>query len=356
MSVENGIDTIVRLQPSVVAGPLRFRLSFDSWSLRRVRRDLLEPLESSLGATLGQTRNGVPGAFEGCRFDMNNGDFALFAWRTDEGKPHVAYWLGNTKTPEALWRTDKVGFETAPTELVQWAHRELLADLYEQDPWLEAYQHLSWFFLPVFHSKDGRDSTRAFFQEHAAGFPDAGHDEALRFYNDFLRTGVLDSNRETMAGKVGTSSQIDLVRMSAAMSEFTVAKLLHESGYAFVPEIELDSGYALDFRVDLANADPVLVEVTRPRPPTRRVVDTPTAALKQTAAAKTDNQLDAHPNALLLVDCSSFRDDEWNAIKGEQPRVAHNPAIVFRARPNGSVEGYAVGTPPIDLGGSIRWV
>lgn len=287
---------------------------------------------------------------------MDNGDFALFAWRTDAGKPHVAYWLGNTKTPEVLWRTDKIGFETVPDALVRWAHRELLADLHEQDPWLADYGHLSWFFLPVFHSKDGRNSTRAFFRDHAAGFPDAGCEETLRFYENFLSTGILDSDRETMAGKVGTSSEVDLVRMSAAMSEFTAAKLLYESGHAFVPEVELDSGHALDFGVERANTETVLVEVTRPRPPTRRVADTPAAALKQTAAAKTDDQLDAHPDALLLVDCSSFRDDEWNAIKGEQPRVPHTPAIVFRARPNGSVEGYAVGEPPIDLGGSIRWV
>lgn len=339
-----------------MAGPLRFRLSDESWSLNRIQRDLLAPLESSFGATV-RRRDAVPGEFEGCRFDMDNGDFALFAWRTESGKPHVAYWLGNTKTPEALWHTNKVGLGAAPDTLVRWAHRELLADLREQDPWLADYRHLSWFFLPVFHSKDGRDSTRAFFRDHAAGFPDAGRDEALRFYEDFLHTGVLDPHRETMAGKIGTSAQVDLVRMSAAMSEFTVAKLLYESGHAFVPEVELDSGHALDFRVERnATAEPVLLEVTRPRPPTRRVVDTPAAALKQTAAAKTDDQLDAHPSALLLVDCSSFRDDEWNAITAEQPRVSHTPAIVFRARPNGSVEGYTVGEPPIDLDGSIRWV
>jgi len=41
----------------------------------------------------------------------------------------------------------------------------------EEDPWLAAYDHLAWFFLPVFFSKDGRESTRNFFREHAAGFP-----------------------------------------------------------------------------------------------------------------------------------------------------------------------------------------
>lgn len=303
-----------------------------------------------------RTTSGVPGEFEGKRFDMDNGDFALFAWRTCAGQPHVGYWLGNTQTPESLWRTDKVGFEAAPNALVRWTQRELLADLRQQDPWLAEYRHLSWFFLPVFHSKDGRHSTRSFFRDHAAGFPDAGREEALRFYDEFLHTGVLDPHRETMAGKLGTSPQVDLVRMSAAMSEFTAAKLLHESGYSFVPEVELDSGYALDFRVDRERGSDVLVEVTRPRSPSRRTADTPAAALKQTAGAKTDDQLDAHPNALLLVDCSSFRDDEWNAVKGEQPSISHAPAVVFRARPNGSVEGYTVGNPPLDLDGSIHWV
>lgn len=284
---------------------------------------------------------------------MDNGDFALFAWRTASGAPHVGYWLGNTETPQALWHTDKVGFGAAPSSLSRWVHDELLSDLREQEPWLAEYRHLSWFFLPVFHSKDGRESTRAFFRDHAAGFPDATRDVALAFYEEILHTGILDQYRETMAGKVGTSTQVDLVRMSAAMSEFTAAKLLDTSGHTFVPEVELDSGYALDFRVPDAD---VLLEVTRPRPPTRRTVDTPVGALKQTAGAKTDDQLAAHPDAVLFVDCSSFRDDQWNAVKGEQPRLAHTPAVVFRARPNGSIEGYAVGELPLDLDRSLLWV
>jgi hypothetical protein len=321
----------------------------------RIQRDLFAALDSSLGATMSTVPT-VPGEFEGRRFDMDNGDFALFAWRTCTGQPHVGYWLGNTETPESLWRTDKVGFDAAPDSVVRWTQRELLADLREQDPWLAEYRYLSWFFLSVFHSKDGRHSTRSFFRDHAAGFPDARSEEALHFYDEFLRKGVLDSHRETMAGKLGTSPQVDLVRMSAAMSEFTAAKLIYESEYRFVPEVELDSGYALDFRVDRTQDSDVLVEVTRPRSPSRRVADTPAAALKQTAGAKTDDQLASHPDALLLVDCSSFRDDEWNAVKGEQPRVPHAPAVIFRARPNGSVEGYTVGNPPLNLDRAIRWV
>ncbi|RRJ31295.1 DUF5784 family protein [Halocatena pleomorpha] len=334
-----------------MAGPLRFRVSTSSWSIDRVRRELLAPLDSTFGATL--SRSSVPEAFEGCRIDMDNGDFALFAWRTAPGAPHIGYWLGNTETPETLWKTDKVGFETVPNGLSRWAHDELLSDLHDQEPWLVDYPHLSWFFLPVFHSKDGRESTRAFFRDHAAGFPDAGRDMALNFYEEILHTGVLDQYRQTMAGKIGTSTHVDLVRMSAAMSEFTAAKLLDASGHTFIPEIQLDSGYALDFRVP---DEDVLVEVTRPRPPTRRTIDTPIGALEQTARNKTDDQLDAHPDAVLLVDCSSFRDDQWNAITGEQPRLPHTPSVVFRARPNGSIEGYAVGELPLGLDHSLVWV
>lgn len=346
-----GSRTCVKVKAYTVAGPLRFRVSWESWSVDRVKRDLLRPLDSTVGATIGQPNREVPGEFSGKRFEMANGDIALFAWRTNDDAPHVGYWLGNTSTPKVLWRTDKIGFEAAPGAIGRWAQRELLSDLREQDPWLAEFGHLSWFFLPVFHSKDGRESTRTFFREHAAGFPDAESEQALRFYEEFLHTGALDSYRETMAGKLGTSSVVDRVRMSSAMSEITAAKLLFESGYEFVPEIELDSGYALDFRVG-----ETLVEVTRPRPPTRRSVDSPIGALKQTAGTKTDGQLDAHPDALLLVDCSSFRDEEWNAIRGEHPSVPHTPSIVFRARPNGSVEGYTIGEPPLELGGAISWL
>ncbi|WP_330630367.1 DUF5784 family protein [Halocatena halophila] len=334
-----------------MAGPLRFRMANDSWSRDRVRRELLAPLDDSFGATMSDCV--VPGGFEGCRIDMGNGDIALFCWRTEPGTPHVAYWLGNTVTPEPLWRTEKVGFEGAPDPLVEWATELLLEELYEQSPWLESYEHLSWFFLPVLLSKDGRESTRSFFSDHAAGFPDAEQSAALSFYDGILETGILDPYRETMAGKVGTSSHVDLVRMSAAMSEFTVAKLLNDAEYAFVPEVELDSGYALDFRVPTANT---LVEVTRPLRPEDRSVDTPIGALKQTAGAKTDDQLAAHPDALLFVDCSSFRDDEWNTIRAERPAVSHQPAVIFRARPNGAIEGYPVGELPLNLDRALLWL
>jgi hypothetical protein len=297
---------------------------------------------------------------------MDNDDVALFAWHAEDGQRPAAYWLGNTETPEPLWRTDKVGWDAAPYGVARWAQRELLADLAEQDPWLASYRHVAWYFLPVFFSKDGRESTRSFFRDHAAGFPDADRDRAISFYESLFETGLLDPYRETMAGKLGTSPHVDLVRMGAAMAEFHAAKLLAESDNEFVPEIELDSGYALDFvvgdgvrsvpRHDLPRTDDTLVEVTRPGPPSGRAASTPIAALRATANAKTDNQLDAHPNALLLVDCSSFRDDQWNTIRAERPPVAHAPAVVYRVRPNGSVEAYRHGDPTVDLGGAVRWL
>lgn len=349
-----------------MAGPLRFRRSTEAWSERRVRRALLSPLDDRFGATLGTARAPPPDRFSGVRIDMDNGDFALFAWYTEEGERPDAYWLGNTETPEVLWRTEKVGWDEAPYGIARWAQRELLADLAEQDPWLAEYRHLAWYFLPVFFSKDGRESTRSFFRDHAAGFPDADRDRVLRFYESLFASGLLDADREVMAGKLGTSPQVDVTRMGAAMAEFHAAKLLAESGVEFVPEIDLASGHALDFvvgdgvrtvpRDDLPRPSDTLVEVTRPRPPSHRVADTPIAALRSTANAKTDDQLDAHPGALLLVDCSSFRDDQWNTIRAEKPPLAHSPAVVYRMRPNGSVEAYRYGDPPVDLGGAVRWV
>jgi len=306
---------------------------------------LLGPLNANLGASLGDAWFRAPG-YETRRFDVDNGDFALFAWRDDE-----AYWMGNTETPRTLWRTEKYGFDEVPYPVARWAQRELLAQLREEDPWLADYRHLAWFYLPVFHSKDGRESTRSFFRDHAAGFPDADRGTALSFFERALHTGALDPYRETMAGKLGTSTGVDVVRMSAAMAEVIAAKLLYDAGYGVEPEAELDSGYALDFVVDGH-----LIEVTRPGPPTRRQAGTPVAAIRSTADAKTDGQLDAHPGACLFVDCSSFRDDEWRALRGDRPAVPHRPAVVYRARPDGRVEGYRHGAPPVDLSGAIEWI
>lgn len=282
---------------------------------------------------------------------MQNGDLALFARNGEE-----AYWMGNTETPSALWKTDKFGWQNVPYHVARWSQRELLATLHEVDPWLEDYPYLSWFFLPVFMSKDGRESTRAFFREHAAGFPDAGRRESTQFFEEFLETGVLDEYRHVMAGKLGTSDHVDRVRMSAAMGEFVAAKILTDAGYEVTPEIEVTTGHSLDYRAEDEGTNR-LVEVTRPQPPGNRVAAGPVAAVRDTAETKTDGQLAEHGGgAVLFVDCSSFREDAWAAVRGERPDLRHRPAVVYRARPDGRVEGYRKGSVPLELGDAIEFV
>jgi hypothetical protein len=329
-----------------VAGPLRFRHATDTWTLDRVRSALYRPLDGKFGADLEGPWFSLPGGYDARRLEMDNGDLALFAWQRDGAG---AWWLGNTETPEVLWRTEKYTFDEAPQPVARWAERELLATLEIEDPWLAAYDHLSWYFLPVFLSKDGRESTRRFFREDAAGFPDATRDAGLDFYEDFLSTGVLDDYRYTMATKLGTSEGYDLTRMRATMGEFDAAKLLFDAGHAFVPEIDLDSGHALDFRVD----GHTLVEVTRPQPPGDRRAGTPAAAIRETVDGKTSDQLRAHEGAVLLVDCTSFRDEEWNAVRGERPAVGYEPTVVYRYRPDGTLAGYARGSVPLEVDGLL---
>jgi hypothetical protein len=334
-----------------VAKPLRFRRSPESWGPDRVQRLLLDDLDANLGAESVSPYYKIAGDWQTRRFHMDNGDVALFAWNDDE-----AYWLGNTETPQTLWRTDKYGWEAVPYQVARWAQRELLGDLRQEAPWLDDYPYLRWFFLPVLLSKDGRDTTRTFFRDHAAGFPDADRDEGLSFYEAFLSTGVLDEYREVMAGKLGTSEQLDLVRMRSAMAEFTAAKILHDAGYDITPEIEVGTGHSLDFRAT-RNGEGTLVEVTRPLPPADRAANSPIAAIRDTAETKTSGQLSEHGGGVVLfVDCSSFHDDQWAAIKGERPEVRHRPAVVFRARPDGHIEGYAKGSVPLDLADAIDWV
>ncbi|SDL93045.1 hypothetical protein SAMN04487949_0214 [Halogranum gelatinilyticum] len=335
-----------------MARPLRFRHAPGRWTVGRVRNDVFQPLDGNLGAEMTAPWFRSPDGYDARRFEMDNGDIALFAWNDDE-----AYWLGNTETPSSLWRTEKYGFSEVPYPIARWAERELLAQLHEESPWLEPYPHVSWFFLPVFLSKDGRHTTREFFHDHAAGFPDATRDEALDFYERFLHTGALDEYRELMAGKLGTSERIDLVRMAASMGEFNVAKVLHDAGYDLTPEIEVTTGHSLDYRADRNGDGGTLVEVTRPLPPNKRSANTPVAAVRDTAETKTNGQLEHHAGGVtLFVDCSSFPDDDWFAVRGEQPEVRHRPAVVFRARPDGHIEGYSKGSVPLDLDGGLEWV
>ncbi len=331
-----------------MAGPLRFRRDSGTWTRERIRTQLLAPLERSFGATLQDPWFSVgDDRYESVRFEMQNGDFALFCFGPDR-----AYWLGNTETPEVLWRTDKETFAQAPYAVTRWAQRELTARLEVTDPWLAEFEYVSWFFLPVFFSKDGRQTTRRFFDEDAAGFPDATREAGLEFYESLLRTGTLDEHRYTMASKLGTSPGFDLTRMRATMSEFTVAKLFADAGLAFEPEVEQTSGHALDFAVEGH-----LVEVTRPEPPARRSrADHPVAAVRETGRAKRTDQLAEHPDAVLFVDCTSFSDAEWATVAGERPGVGHEPTVVFRARPAGRIEAYRYGRLPFDLDAGVEFV
>ena len=333
-----------------VARPLRFRRSPERWSEARVREAILRPLDRNLGAEAVAPEHDPTAGYTGHRFEMDNGDLALFARGDGE-----ALWMGNTETPASLWETDKYGWTEVSYPVARWAQRELLSTLTEKAPWLEPYPHLTWFFLPVLMSKDGRETTRRFLSEHAAGFPDAGRDAALDYYESFLHTGALDPYRETMAGKLGTSDRLDLTRMRAAMAEFTAARLLVHSGYDVVPEIEVATGHALDFRATRDGDGGTLVEVTRPQPPASRAAGTPVAALRETVAGKADGQLREHDGVVLFVDCSSFPEDTWCTLSDRRPDVRHRPAVVYRTRPDGTAEGYRDGSVPLDLP-AIEWV
>jgi len=333
-----------------VAQPLRFRFSPEEWDEKRVRQQLLQPLRANIGARSVRPRFDISGPWQTYRFEMTNDDLALFA-----SGPEGSYWLGNTETPEALWRTNKHDWDDVPYPVVRWAQRELLATLHEEDPWLEAYPYLSWFFLPVFMSKDGRESTRAFFREHAAGFPNIDWQTATKFVDELLASGVMDEYRYLMAGKLGTSKQVDHARMDAAMGEFIAAKILADAGYEITPEIEVTTGHSLDFRASNGN-DSALVEVTRPVNPNKRSAGSAVAAVRDTASTKTSGQLSAHGGgAILFVDCSSFDDQQWQAVIEQKPAVGHRPAVVYRVRPTGETSAYREGTVPLDLAGGLSF-
>ena len=329
---------------SNVASPLRFRYDPNAWSDARVREKLLRPLDRNLGAVAVSPEVPTPSGWRCHRFDMDNGDVALFARGDGE-----AHWIGNTETPAALWETSKVDLASAPFAVVRWAERELTTILHEQSPWLADFPYLSWFFLPVFMSKDGRHSTRSFFRDHAAGFPDTPWKAAAQYFEEFLRTGVLDEYRELMAGKLGTSASVDDTRMSAAMGEFIAAKLLVDAGFELTPESEVSTGHFLDFKVTDGDTT-VLVEVTRPVPPRGRAAGSAGQAIRETVSSKTDGQLARHGGgAILFVDCSNFSEQAWRAVLEERPSLPHRPAVVYRARVDARPEGYTAGTVPLDL-------
>ncbi|MFB6138383.1 MAG: DUF5784 family protein [Halobacteriaceae archaeon] len=356
-----------------MARPLRFRYSPHAWHERTVREALYDDLDANLGATMRDPWYRAPEGYDAVRFEMDNGDVALFCYRpgtagddpddggeTAEGTPVApeggAFWIGNTETPSALWRTEKFALAAVPDAVADWAERELLAQLYEEAPWLEAYPTLAAFFLPVLLSKDGRETTREYFREHAAGFPDADREPALRFYEELIERGVFDGEREVMAAKLGTSPQLDRTRMDATMAEFTVARLLDDAGHAVTPEVEVTTGHSIDYRAGDGEGA-TLVEVTRPLPPERRSASTAPAALRDTAKNKASGQLAEHRGGVtLFVDCTGFSDEQWAAVAEATPEVPHRPAVVFRARPEGRVEGYRVGSVPLDLDGAVTWI
>ncbi|MFB6156229.1 MAG: DUF5784 family protein [Haloferacaceae archaeon] len=324
-----------------MARPLRFRYAPGRWDARRVREEVRDPLDANLGTESRGPWYRPPDGYEARRFDVDNGDTALLCWNDD-----AAYWMGNTETPPSLWRTDKRGFDEVPPAVAEWAERELLAELLDDEPWLEPFPTVARFFLPVLCSKDGRESTRTFLRDHAAGFPDADRDEGLAFYEAFLSRGVLDDHREVMAGKLGTSEGLDLSRMRAAMGEFNAAKVLADAGHDLTPEAPVDGGYSLDYRT----GDGTLVEVTRPMPPARRQAGSAVGAVRETAASKLDGQLAGREGEVtLFVDCTSFLDDDWRRVSGECASLGHRPAVVFRARPNARIEGYLVGDPSLGV-------
>lgn len=326
-----------------MASLLRFRHSTKGWTLDTIEQQIYRPLDDNLGAEMGDPWFRPPEGYSARRFDMDNGDLALFAWTDQE-----AYWIGNTETPESLWRTDKRGFDEVPYEIRRWAERELLAHLQEASPWLEDYPHLSWYFLPVFLSKDGRETSKRFFADHGGGFPEGG-DEGIAFYEEVLSSGELDEYRHVMAGKLGTSKTLNLIRMTAAMAEFNAAYLLTASGYEIEPEAEVSTGHSIDFRATGPDGTH-LIEVTRPAPPHRRSANSAVDALRRTAATKVNGQLDAHGGGVvLLVDCSSFTDEEWADLREARPDVGHKPAMVYRLRPDGTAEGYTKGSLPLDI-------
>ena len=146
--------------------------------------------------------------------------------------------------------------------------------------------------------------------------------------------------------------------MSAAIAEFTGARILTGAGYDVTPEIEVTTGHSLDFRAtDPDTGDGYLVEVTRPQPTAGRSANDPVAAVRDTAETKTSGQLAAHAGGVtLFVDCSSFPADEWAAVRRAEPAVRHKPAVVYRAEPDGAIEGYRKGSVPLELSGVVDGV
>jgi len=130
----------------------------------------------------------------------------------------------------------------------------------------------------------------------------------------------LDDYRETMAGKLGTSTSLDLVRMSAAIAEFTAARILTEAGYEVTPEIEVTTGHSLDFFGPRIRTPPGPPRWSRSRarnPSLDALRATPRRSVRdRRGRRRRRGQLEAHGGGVtLFVDCTSFPADDWAAVR-----------------------------------------
>ncbi len=330
-----------------MASPLRFRVSHETWHRERFENEVVNPLDNKFGVEVTETSE--PEEFEAYRLRMGNGDTALFAWNG------TGYWVGNTETPKALWQTEKQSFEEVDDGLGEWAQREFYRVLKDEAPWLTEYTRLAWFFLPVFMSKNGSEATREFFQR-GAGFPDASAEEAMEFYETVLESGVFEESRYEMASKLGTGENVDEVRMAAAMGEFNAAGVLDDAGYRLEPEPAVSNGHKLDYEAFGEGAeDGVYVEVTRPVPPEDRAADSPLRAVRETASRKSEGQL-KEDDGLLMVDCTSFGEEDWRTLAENRPSVGHTPSLFYRTTPDGESEAFLEGVTGLRLSGGVNWV
>jgi len=159
--------------------------------------------------------------------------------------------------------------------------------------------------------------------------------------SSLLRWGVhRDDYRETMAGKLGTSTSLDLVRMSAAIAEFTAARILTEAGYEAEHQDRLAGrGHAPATRLW------TLCEATLSRrsatPRRRRRAD----SWRHTVAAS-PSSLTAPP---------SQRTTGRPCAKRDRRSVIGRPLSCARARTDTSKD-IGKGSVPIDLSAAIDWV
>ena len=115
----------------------------------------------------------------------------------------------------------------------------------------------------------------------------------------------------------------------------------HSDGSVVVRSAERDGGRLdavtldVDARLDSADADADADAVP---------AVTPAPVVRLLRAAGTVGF-----ESVTLTSESGFTDEQWAAVKGEQPDVRHKPAVVYRVRPDGFAEGYTKGDVPLYL-------